>query len=77
MTGGVSESGRLDRVVLRRSGQEYRLDLVDPTSNVRTLTVRSGDEIAVDRRSSVFREYVLPTLTFIGSAASIYVAIDR
>ena len=69
--GGVTEQGRMDRVILRRGGSEYHVDLTDTTGRSRDVTIRSGDEIAVERRRSVMREYVIPIISVAGSIASI------
>lgn len=69
--GGVTEQGALDRVILRRGTDEYRLDLTNPASRARNITIRSGDELVVERRRNVMREYVLPIISVAGSLASI------
>jgi protein involved in polysaccharide export with SLBB domain len=69
--GGVTEQGRLDRVILRRDGREYRVDLTDAAGAMRLTTIRSGDEIVVLERRSRFRNYVLPVISVAGSVASI------
>jgi protein involved in polysaccharide export with SLBB domain len=69
--GGVTEQGALDRVILRRGDSEYRIDLTDTTGRTRQVTIRSGDELVVERRRDVFREYVVPILSVAGSIASI------
>jgi len=69
--GGVTEQGRLDRVILRRDGREFRVDLTDAAGAMRLTTIRSGDEIVVLERRSWFRAYVLPTISVAGSIASI------
>jgi polysaccharide export outer membrane protein len=80
--GGPTQFGRRERVrVLRRDpdgGQsEILVSLLDPSSTSGTGRVRSGDQIVVDRRRSFFREVFLPALGVLGSAASIYLVIDR
>ena len=70
--GGASERGRLDKVTLRRGGADYLIDLTLPSSSLRNTTIRSGDEIMVARSGSVWREYILPTVSVLGSFASIY-----
>jgi len=71
IAGGISDRGRLDRVILRRDGVDYRIDLTDPAVPYRNTTIRSRDEIIVDRRRDVFREYVVPIISVAGSIASI------
>jgi polysaccharide biosynthesis/export protein len=75
--GGVTEQGRMDEVLLRRAGIEYRLNFTDSASQHRNIPIVSGDEIVVQRQRSVFREYVLPVISVAGSIASIYRAVDR
>jgi len=69
--GGATEQGRMDRVILRRGGSEYQVDLTDTTGRSREVTIRSGDEIAVERRRNIMREYVIPIISVAGSIASI------
>jgi hypothetical protein len=67
--------------VLRKeaNGQQRELivNLLAPTSVASQIRVRSGDQIVVDRRRSFFRELFLPAIGVLGSAASIYLVIDR
>jgi polysaccharide biosynthesis/export protein len=80
--GGPNQFGRRDRVrVLRSEGNgrqhELYVNLLDPQGNASNIRVHSGDQIVVDRRKSFFREIFLPALSVFGSAASIYLVIDR
>jgi protein involved in polysaccharide export with SLBB domain len=80
--GGPRETANRDRVrVLRKDSsgrqREFYVDLLDPEGSSSALRVHSGDQIVVDRRRSFFREIFLPGLSVIGSAASIYLVIDR
>jgi len=80
--GGPSQFANRNRVrVLRRDpgGRERELSvsLLDATGTAANIRVRSGDQIVVDRKKSVFRDIFLPALSVIGSAASIYLVIDR
>jgi polysaccharide biosynthesis/export protein len=80
--GGPNQFGRREKVrVLRKDpngGQhEIVVNLLNPASPSGTVRVRSGDQIVVDRRRSFFREVFLPALGVLGSAASIYLVIDR
>lgn len=72
MSGGFNERAAADRVVLRRANVDHRIDLTDPNSPLAGTTIRSGDQILVERRRAVFREYVLPAISVVGSLASIY-----
>jgi len=80
--GGPNQFGRRDRVrVLRRdaSGQQRELtvNILDPEGAAARIRVHSGDQIVVDRRRSFFKDIFIPALGVLGSAASIYLVIDR
>jgi polysaccharide biosynthesis/export protein len=80
--GGPNTVAKRDRVrVLRREpngGQrELYVNLLDPEGGSATVRVHSGDQIVVERRRSFFRDVFLPGLQVLGSAASIYLLIDR
>jgi protein involved in polysaccharide export with SLBB domain len=80
--GGPTQNGNRDKVrVLRRDAggrqRELVVSLLNPESSSNMMRVHSGDQIVVDRRKSFFREILLPALQLIGSAASIYLVIDR
>jgi polysaccharide export outer membrane protein len=80
--GGPNQFGNRGRVrVLRKDtgGRERELvvSLLDPTGTAAAIRVHSGDQIVVDRKKSFFREVFLPALSVLGSAASIYLVIDR
>lgn len=80
--GGPNQFANRDRVrVLRKDAggrqRELLVNLLDPEGTSATLRVHSGDQIVIDRRKSFFREIFLPALSVIGSAASIYLVIDR
>lgn len=68
--GGVSERGRLDRVVLVRNGAETVLDLQNPAATVNAVTVRSGDEIRVARRLNPFG-VITPFASIVGAVAAV------
>jgi protein involved in polysaccharide export with SLBB domain len=80
--GGPTANGKRDQVrVLRRdlSGRqrEFYVNLLDPSGSSSAERVHSGDQIVIDRRKSFFRDIFLPALSVLGSAASIYLVIDR
>jgi len=80
--GGATEVGARNRVRVVRlnpSGEQEQLivNLTDPTAGYGRIPVRSGDQIIVDRRKSFMRDFLLPTLTVIGSIASLGLLIDR
>lgn len=71
IAGGPTRRGRLDRVILRRNGQSHVIDVTDPDIQLRDLEIRSGDEIVVERRVDVFREYIAPTASIVGALAAV------
>lgn len=71
VAGGATERGRLDRVRLLRSGSEISVDLTRPDAAMATELVRSGDQIMVGRRSSVFRDYIAPAGSVIAALAAL------
>jgi polysaccharide export outer membrane protein len=80
--GGTTREGDRSRVRVLRlepNGQQELLliNLADPTSGSGTMSVRSGDQIVVDRRRSFTRDILLPALGVIGSIASVGLLIDR
>ncbi|MDB4948736.1 MAG: polysaccharide export protein [Gemmatimonadetes bacterium] len=66
--GGATEQGRLRAVRLIRGGVERPLDLTRPEGGAMTMTVRSGDQIVVPRRTSIFREYIAPGGSVVAAA---------
>ena len=71
LAGGPTERGRADRVRVIRDSRERVIDLRAPRSGVVQERIRSGDELIVDRRRSVFRDYVTPTVAVIGATAAV------
>jgi polysaccharide export outer membrane protein len=80
--GGPNQFANRNRVrILRKDAggrqRELSVSLLDPEGSSATLRVHSGDQIVIDRRKSFFRDIFLPALSVVGSAASIYLLIDR
>jgi protein involved in polysaccharide export with SLBB domain len=71
LAGGMSERGRLDRVRLVRGGEAVLIDLTSPETNLAHITIRSGDQIFVARRVSIFREYIAPASSVVAALASL------
>lgn len=71
MAGGATDGGQNARVRLLRSGEITIGDLHDPAGELAQTRVRSGDQVFVERRRSVFRDYFLPAVGVAGSLASI------
>lgn len=70
IAGGATERGKHDQVRLLSGGQlrSIKLDGNDPTAN---LPVRSGDQLIIEKRGSVFRDIIAPLIAVAGSAAAI------
>ncbi len=80
--GGPTQFGRLDRVRLLRNegaGRQtlQRLDLTRPENGEMLLPIRSGDQILVERRHSIFSELIVPSLTVVGALASIGIFVHQ
>ena len=70
LAGGPTVRGRRDRVRVLASGQLrlVRIDGSDPAGDV---PIRSGDQLIVERRGSMFREIVAPVIGVAGAVAAI------
>jgi polysaccharide export outer membrane protein len=77
LAGGATDRGRSDRVRLVRQGRTMVIDLSKPEGSATQIPIQSGDEIFVDRKRAIFREYVTPFITIVGAAAAIMSAISR
>lgn len=75
--GGPRPEADLSRVRLLRDGSVILVDLTHPESGSADLRIRSGDQIILDRRQSVWSNYVQPALTAVGSLASIVYVLLR
>jgi protein involved in polysaccharide export with SLBB domain len=75
--GGPTAQGRLGRVRLYRGGEVHRLDLSGANPAAAELRIQSGDRIIVGSSANVFRDVVRPTISFVGSVASLYYLWDR
>lgn len=71
LAGGMTDRGRLDRVRVVRAGREILVDLTRPDASAAQLQIRSGDQISVARRGSVFRDVVSPAASLVGALAAI------
>jgi protein involved in polysaccharide export with SLBB domain len=75
---GVSpERGRMDRVRLIRGGVEQIIDLRRLDSWEARQPIRSGDQIIVERRTRILRDYLVPTVSVLGSITAIITFLDR
>ncbi len=69
--GGATERGRLDQVELVRGGRSQLLDLTRPEAGAAQLTIRSGDQIVVRRRSDVFRDRIAPAASIVAALTAV------
>jgi polysaccharide biosynthesis/export protein len=70
MAGGPTEGARMDRVILRRNGQEHRLDLENSSAGSNQV-LHSGDQLFVPRRRNVLRDYVAPASSILSLVVSL------
>lgn len=78
LAGGVSDRGKLEAVRLQRAGTRQVVDLTDPVPGALANTpIRSGDQLFVERRVSVFREYIAPAGSILAALAAIASLIIR
>ncbi|MGH7721172.1 MAG: polysaccharide biosynthesis/export family protein [Gemmatimonadaceae bacterium] len=77
LAGGVTGSGRLDRVRLIREGQTQSLDLTHPDTKWAQVPIRSGDQILVTRRRNYLLEYIGPIASLTGVIVSIVALTTR
>jgi protein involved in polysaccharide export with SLBB domain len=71
VAGGTTERAEVRRVQLLRGGQTFVVDLTQAQGGRAQSTIRSGDQIIVPRRTSVFRDYIAP----LASVTSAVVAV--
>jgi len=71
VAGGLTQLGRREQVRLFRGNEEFVFDLGVLASGAQSTLVQSGDQILVDRRSTVFRDYVAPIVGVLGGIASV------
>lgn len=77
MSGGVTQTGRLDRVRLLRDGQVRKVDLRRTSTSQALIPVQSGDQISVDAKGSFFRDYVVPGSSLVGAIGWVVTLIVR
>ncbi len=78
MTGGPTDRGAMDRVRLVRDNREIVIDLSGAAKRGAPLDVRSGDQVWVDRQTSVLRDHVAPLASVAAAlAAATYYGFKR
>ena len=77
LAGGATERGRLDRIRLFRDGEEIRVDLTSPEAGIGQESIRSGDQLFVERRRSIFRDYIAPAGSITAAIVSLVSVLTR
>ncbi|HEX6923782.1 MAG TPA: polysaccharide biosynthesis/export family protein, partial [Longimicrobiaceae bacterium] len=77
IAGGASERGVLERVRLFRDGQMILIDMTSPEAGLAQTPIRSGDQIYVDRRISIFRDYIAPAGSITAAIVSLIAVLTR
>jgi protein involved in polysaccharide export with SLBB domain len=77
LAGGGSDRARLDRVRLFRGGEEIMVDLTNPEAGLAQTPISSGDQIFVDRRVSIFRDYIAPAGSITAALVSLVNVLTR
>ena len=75
--GGATANAKDRQVVVERDGVRRTVHFSDNDVNTAYLLVRSGDELYVPKRRSIFREIVQPVAILISATASIYLIIQQ
>lgn len=71
LAGGTTERANRERVKVFRDGRELTLDLSRAESEASTMAVQSGDNIFVDRKTNIFRDYIAPAGSITAAVAAI------
>lgn len=71
LAGGPTERAELENTTLVRREERYTFDLTMPRAPGATLEVRSGDQVLIGRRRSVFSEVIAPLGSVVGAVAAI------
>jgi polysaccharide export outer membrane protein len=77
VAGGANNLGKWDDVSLIRDGSSYKLDLTSPSTHLEAMLIRSGDQVIVGRRSTVFRDVVGPLASVVAAITGLIVVATR
>lgn len=77
IAGGITDQGKLQSVHLFRDGAEAVVNLAEPQRGMALSRIQSGDQIFVDRKVSIFREYIAPAGSITAAFAAIIGLIIR
>jgi protein involved in polysaccharide export with SLBB domain len=71
LAGGPTDQANLEKVRIIRAGATIPIDLTRPDLAVARTTIRSGDEIIVERSRNVLRDYIGPVAALIGGFGAV------
>lgn len=77
LAGGPTEVADLGQARLIRDGRELVVDMRNPDNPFTTTRIRSGDQIILDRRRSIWSDHIEPVLTNAGAMASLVYLVLR
>ena len=77
LAGGATPQGKLSRVRLLRDGMEQTIAMSSGDLVAARMSVQSGDQIVVPRRTSFLRDYFWPAASIIGAAAAVLNVLRR
>jgi polysaccharide export outer membrane protein len=75
--GGITAQGRIQAVELWRGGRRHLVNLTYPDAAAAAFSVHSGDQIIVQRRVNVFREYIAPAGTIFSALVALTALLVR
>lgn len=75
--GGATPTGRMDRVRVIRGDDTFVVDVTRPRTSGAGEEIRSGDQILVERRTAIFREYLAPASSVVSALGVILSLILR
>jgi polysaccharide export outer membrane protein len=71
LAGGATERGRIERVRLFRGGAEFVVDLSRPERGLGMEPIQSGDQLLIERKTSLFRDYIAPAGSVVAALAAV------
>jgi polysaccharide export outer membrane protein len=78
MTGGPTDRGAMNRVRLIRDNRQIVIDLSGTARSGAPVDIRSGDQVWVDRQTSLLRDHVAPLASVAAAlAAATYYGVRR
>jgi polysaccharide export outer membrane protein len=77
LAGGPTELGRRDRARVLRNERELVVDLSRPGADRAQMPIHSEDQIFVERRKSLWSDFIAPAVTLTGATAAILTVVLR